>query len=82
MTFPAAGGLVPAGFRREVPAGDGPPRPLVVGELLILGSETPLRFFHHQGFVASDQRLSVEYWEMKLRTPPEPEELDGAPGPS
>ncbi len=74
-------GEVPPGFSQEAPAGDGRPRALVVGELLTLESATPLRFFHHEGFVTGGQRLSIEYWEMKLRNPPASAELDGGPGP-
>ena len=69
-------GETPAGFRQEAPAGRARPRPLVVGELLTLRSITPLRIFHHEGYVASRLQLSVEHWEMKLRYPPAPAEAD------
>ena len=69
-------GETPTGFRQEAPAGRARPRPLVVGELLTLKSITPLRVFHHEGYVASRRQLSVEHWEMKLRGIPAPAKLD------
>lgn len=82
-------GEIPAGFRQQAPAGRREPRPLVVGEPLILSSVTPLRFFHHEGYVTSRRGLSIDHWEMKLRYPPTPAEpdppespqLDDAPAP-
>ena len=75
-------GHVPAGFRQETPAGSARPRALVIGEPLTLESITPLRVFLHEGFVASGQRLSIDFWEVKLRHPPEPPGLDAPPAPS
>ncbi len=72
-------GDVPAGFRQETPAGGDVPRALVLGEMLRLESVTPLRVFKHEGWVTSGQRLSIDHWEMKLRHPPTPAELDAAP---
>ena len=72
-------GEVPAGFRQEVPPGGVNPRPLILGEPLSLESVTARRVFHHEGFVASGQRLSIDFWEMKLRDPPAPAELDVSP---
>ena len=77
-------GEIPAGFRQQTPAGRGRPRPLVVGELLSLRSVTPRRIFHHEGYVVSRLRLSIDHWEMELRNPPAPAEtdaLDAAPAP-
>lgn len=71
-------GRVPQGFRQETPAEGGRPRALVVGELLRLESVTPRRIFKHEGWVARDQRLSIEHWEMILRHRGEPE-LDVPP---
>jgi hypothetical protein len=72
-------GDVPAGFRQEAPVGGGRPRSLMPGEPLTLQSVTPLRVFLHEGFAASGQRFSIDYWEMRLRSPPEPPALDGVP---
>ena len=74
-------GQVPAGFRQEAPAA-GAPRALMLGELLRLESVTPLRTFHHEGWVDTGQRLAVEHWEMKLRHPPKTAPLDETPTPS
>ena len=71
-------GEIPAGFRQETPAGRERPRPLVVGELLSLRSVTPLRVFHHEGYVAGHLGLSIDHWETKLRNPPASAELDPA----
>ncbi len=74
-------GDVPAGFRQETPAGAASPRPLVEGELLRLESITPRRIFLHEGFVTG-QRLSIDFWEVKLRRSLETPELDDPPAPS
>ncbi|MFQ5351282.1 MAG: hypothetical protein ACE5EG_12645, partial [Thermoanaerobaculia bacterium] len=63
-------GEIPAGFRQQAPAEPDRPRPLVLGELLTLRSTTSLRIFHHEGYVVSRQRLTIDHWEMKLRNPP------------
>jgi hypothetical protein len=75
-------GDVPVGFRQETPAGATVPRALVEGELLQLESVTPRRVFLHEGFVTGDQRLSIDFWEMKLRRSPETPELDDPPASS
>jgi hypothetical protein len=70
-------GVVPDGFRREIPT-RGRPRDLLFGEQLTLESITPLRRFRHEGFVDTHQRLSVDRWAVVLHDPPEPAELDAA----
>lgn len=72
-------GEVPAGFRQETPADGGRPRQLTLGEPLWLESVTPRRVFHHEGWVASGRRLSIDHWRMELRRPAEPAALDEAP---
>lgn len=71
-------GRVPQGFRQETPADGSAPRALMLGEPLRLESVTPRRVFQHEGWAASSRRLSIEYWEMKLRTAPEAPRLDDA----
>jgi hypothetical protein len=72
-------GEMPAGFRQELPADHRKPRPLMVGELLFMESVTPLRIFHHEGYVTDGGRLATEHWEMQLRNPPTPLKLDDEP---
>lgn len=75
-------GDVPAGFRQETPPDAASPRALREGELLRLESVTPRRIFLHEGFVAGGQQLVIDFWEVKLRHPPEAPELDAPPAPS
>lgn len=56
--------IVPEGFRQILPT-VGPPRPLRIGEDLILESRTTRRRFVHRGFASTDATMAISSSEMR-----------------
>ena len=63
-------GLVPFGFRQQVPADGSLPRNLRWGETLTSEIRTLKRIFIHRGFAEGDGRFSIADWSMHLLDPP------------
>lgn len=62
--------IVPHGFRQVFPK-SGPPRPLRLGEALVLESRIPNRVFIHRAFARNESTVSVLASEMRRIEPEE-----------